>query len=159
MQQNDPIYYFAYGSNMNSQDLEKWCSEHQAKIDLKNPRVAYLKGFQLAFTHKSNRRNGGVADIVRKENEITWGVLFDTDKTSLDKIDQKEGVAAGVYRQFKVDVLVDGKLIPNVISYEVIKKGNYPPSGEYLDVIINGAEDHQLPKDYVDKLMALKISK
>ena len=155
MNQSNSLLYFAYGSNMNSEDLEKWCVENHSKISLNNPKVALLKDFQLAFTHKSNRRNGGVADIVRRINETVWGVLFETDKESLENIDIKEGVASGVYRQFRVEVLVGEEPVSNVITYEVIKKGIYRPSRDYLNVILTGAVDHHLPVDYIEKLRKL----
>lgn len=153
MPQSNPVLYFAYGSNMNSHDLEKWCVDHKVKISLKNPKVACLKDFCLAFTHKSDRRNGGVADIVRKKGETTWGVLFETNDESLKAIDIKEGVALGVYRQIEVEVFVEEKSVSNVITYEVIKKGSYRPSRDYLDVILTGASEHHLPEDYVKKLL------
>ena len=156
MSQSEPILYFAYGSNMNSEDLEKWCVQNKAKITLTNPKVACLKDFCLAFTHKSDRRSGGVADIVRRIGETTWGVLFETDKKSLDNIDIKEGVKAGVYRQMQVDVLVKEELVTDVIAYEVIKKGVYRPSTDYLDIILTGAEEHHLPGEYIEKLKTLK---
>lgn len=157
MSQSNSVLYFAYGSNMNAEDMEKWCIEHKTKITLNNPKVACLKDFQLAFTHKSDRRNGGVADIVRKMDETVWGVLFETDKESLDVIDVKEGIAKGFYRQFRVEVSVGGRLISNVIAYEVIKKGNYKPGKDYLDIILTGAVEHDLPEDYTRKLGLLKM--
>ena len=156
MAQSNPVLYFAYGSNMNAVDLKKRCIKNKTKITLNNPKVACLKDFQLAFTHKSDRRNGGVADIARRMDETVWGVVFETDKESLDVIDVKEGIALGVYRQLQVEVLVEEKLISNVISYEVIKKGNYRPSKDYLDVILTGAVEHRLPGDYIEKLKVLK---
>lgn len=59
------IQYFAYGSNMNSKDLQEWCNKKDLKIILKNPRVAKLIDYKLDFTHYSATRGGGVADIVK----------------------------------------------------------------------------------------------
>jgi len=154
-----PVLYFAYGSNMNSEDLKIWCRAHQTEIRLKNPKVASLPDYKLAFTHNSKRRSGGTADIVREAGGIVWGVLFETDEASLRNIDKKEGwtgdLSQSAYKRIEVTVLVDGKLVPDVINYEVIKKAKYRPNKAYLDVIVKGAEDHRLPEAYIENLRKL----
>jgi gamma-glutamylcyclotransferase len=159
LQQPDLLLYFAYGSNMNSADLKNWCKGKKAIINLTNPRAAVLKDFKVAFTHKSESRKGGVADIVRAEGEEVWGVLFETDESSLKWIDKKEGwigdLASSVYKRVRVEVFLDGEKPIEAMTYEVIRKGSYKPSQEYLEVILKGAEDHQLPRDYVDKMRKL----
>jgi len=90
-----PFLYFAYGSNMNSDDLATWCRGHQTDIRLGNPKVASLPDFKLAFTRHSEQRNGGVADIVRAPGETVWGVLFEVDEVSLKNIDKKRGLDRG----------------------------------------------------------------
>jgi cation transport regulator ChaC len=88
--------------------------------------------------------------------ETTWGVLFETDPESLKNIDKKEGVPTGVYRQIPLEVNVEDKVISNVISHEVIKKGIYRPSKDYLDVLLAGAVEHRLPGEYIQRLSAFR---
>jgi gamma-glutamylcyclotransferase len=144
---------------MNSDDLASWCHTAQTEIHLRNPKVASLPGYKLAFTRHSDKRNGGVADIVRAPGETVWGVLFEVDEVSLGNIDKKEwwtgDLSKSAYKRVSVTVLIDGNPIPDVISYEVIKKGSYKPSREYLDVIIKGAEENRLPEVYVERLRKL----
>ena len=64
-------------------------------------------------------------------------------------------MAKSAYKPVNVTVIVDGKPVPDVISYGVIKKGQYRPSEAYLDVIVKGAEEQGLPEGYIEFLRKL----
>jgi gamma-glutamylcyclotransferase (GGCT)/AIG2-like uncharacterized protein YtfP len=151
-----PVYYFAYGSNMNLADLKCWCDKNGAVVHLKNHWVAELKDFKLAFTRYSESRKGGVADVVRQDGSSVWGVLFETDESTLKWIDKKEDwkgdLSKNAYKRIQVEVsLKDGQKI-KAVTYEVIHKGNYKPGAEYLDLILNGGTDFGLPVEYLENL-------
>jgi len=66
-------YYFAYGSNMDENDFEKWCAgnNRQKKIypmpKFNNKCPAELKGYRLDFNYRSDSRNGGAANIMKSD--------------------------------------------------------------------------------------------
>jgi len=145
---DNKILYFAYGSNMNSKDLSEWRKKKNLKITLKNPMVARLAGYEIRFTQFSELRKGGVADVV-KSNSEAWGVLFETDEESIKNLDKKE---IG-YRKIKVAVIdANDDIVEDVITYEVIKKGDYKPGKQYLKIILDGAKEHNLPKWHIEKM-------
>jgi hypothetical protein len=61
--------YFAYGSNMSSTQIKKRCPSVRFVC------AAELRGFRLGFTRFSEKRNGGVADIVAAAEEAVWGTV------------------------------------------------------------------------------------
>ena len=152
--------YFAYGSNLNQEDLDKWCkNKGYCPIKFSSWKRAKLKDYALVFNVYSNSRKCGVANIERKKGEVVEGVLFIITKEDLDKLDVKEG-ARGKKRKYehhKISVETEeGKEVKNVITYWVPKEKTtqdfIKPSKEYLNIIIEGAERYGLSKEWIDKL-------
>lgn len=154
------ILYFAYGSNMNSKELNEQCNKKGYKINLKNPKVAKLLGYELKFTYFSKMsRKCGVADIVKSKNSEVWGVLFETDENSLKDLDKKEGVIIKAYRRISLIVDVENTPVTDVISYEVVnKEQGLKPSKEYLRIIIEGVKENKLPEGYIKDLESINTN-
>jgi len=152
------VWYFAYGSNMNKDDLEQWCKEKgYSPIELVSPVKATLLDHKLCFTHYSPKRKGGVADIIPCENEKVEGILCQVTQDDLDKIEEKEGVP-NVYRRKIVNVVLGKRTTQCAITYEVRKKeGAFLPSWQYMNTIIKGANAHHLSRNYVSKLEKIKV--
>ena len=77
------VFYFAYGSNMNWQQMQRRCPSARFIG------VALLRDHKLAFTRRSIRRNCGVADAVPRPGQKLWGVVYeiaDLDVGELDKL-------------------------------------------------------------------------
>ncbi len=72
------VSYFAYGSNLNQEDLNKWCRQrNRPLIDLKSksPRTCILRDYRLDFNYYSPSRGGGAANIEPSLGEHVEGVL------------------------------------------------------------------------------------
>jgi len=146
--------YFGYGSNLNEDDLKKWCDERGTKIPkLLNPEIKKLEDYTIAFTRKSDRRKGGVADIKQSQGDYCYGVIFDVTEDDKKILNRKEGVkddGTGAYQILH--------LPNNWFTYEVvnIESDFVQPSDDYLEVIIIGAKNYGLPKEWIDKLESFK---
>jgi len=147
--------HFAYGSNMDIEDMDKWCDEHHEKrIDLSHSEINKLCDYKIDFTRWSDRREGGVADIISSPGDFCWGVVFDISKKEFEILDREEGVKVGAYA--RLDDLPEG-----LITYEVVKeKGkkikSFQPHNKYVDLIIKGAKEHGLPESWIKKLESFK---
>ena len=143
--------YFAYGSNLLDGELT------QSKVEFTPGGRASLSGYKLAFTRYSSNRGGGVADIVPESNEVVWGFVYDIGGDTLPKLDNKEGVTTGAYQRVCVDVHLDDGRKLRCLSYTVVTKTqpDIPPSKKYLDLIIKGAKEKQLPKPWIDWVTAI----
>jgi hypothetical protein len=80
------MLYFAYGSNMNWNQIRCRCPSARFAF------VARAAGYGLAFTRFSQKRKCGVADIVTSLGNEVWGVVFDIPNDEIDKLDQSEGI-------------------------------------------------------------------
>ncbi len=64
------VYYFAYGSNMNPERVKARGLEYTRVLG------GQLRGYELAFNKYSAKREGSAANITRRENAVTEGVLY-----------------------------------------------------------------------------------
>jgi len=152
------VWYFAYGSNMNKKDLDRWCTKRKySRIKLISSVKATLPDYKLCFTHYSPKRKSGVADIIICQGEKVEGILCQITEDDLDKIEEKEG-APNVYRQKIVNVVLGKGTTQCATTYEVGRKeGVFLPSRQYMKTIIEGAKAHHLSKNYISKLEKIKV--
>lgn len=161
---NKKNLYFAYGSNLNQEDLNDWKARkpHWKNTDLTlkikdNGSIGYLAGYRLGFTKVSpTRDNMGVADIVRVDDTMSrvWGVIFSLTNDQRVAIAEKEG-APNFYKAKTVDIVygIDGESCP-CQTYEAVvpddKRSSlyFRPSKKYYEVIRKGGEDHELPREF-----------
>jgi cation transport regulator ChaC len=68
------------------------------------------------------------------------------------QLDICEGVAENCYRRESVQVSIqDGEVLACVVYIgESFSEENSCPNASYLDSIVTGAEEHQLPSDYIE---------
>lgn len=147
--------YFAYGSNMSSTQLKERCPSVRFEC------AAELRGFRLGFTRFSEKRNGGVADIVAAVGETVWGAVFDLEEADLRELDRFEGarMSPPAYRRRDVQVRpLDGMAL-DAITYEVVAKTtvDLSPTSEYHGLIVQGAEHWGLPVEYCEKLRRIEV--
>ncbi len=138
--------YFAYASNMSSEELGAWCPGAEFVA------VAELPEHRLDFTRYSEKRRGGVADVVPSRGDRVWGALYELPDEELTALDRKES-APNVYRHEYVEVVTPAGGRVRAMTYMVIEKvPTEAPSRAYLDLILEGARERGLPSDYVDSL-------
>jgi len=150
------MLYFAYGSNMNEDELI------DIDVTILRAEKVLLKDYRIALTRFLNNRCGGVLDIVSSAGEVVEGVLYEIPNEDKLKIERKEGVKSGAYKEISSPLQIEsvsGDAIGGVVSYEVCEKEQppYPPaaSTEYKNSVLRGACEHGLSDDYRTKLKAV----
>jgi gamma-glutamylcyclotransferase (GGCT)/AIG2-like uncharacterized protein YtfP len=158
-------YYFAYGSNMNRQQMARRLSK-----DVKTGINFYSRVFLLNW--KFQICGGGYASIdrcspsdVAAGNDKVWGALYVIDSNDEKILDKYEGVAKGVYTKEIMDYYVcpPGKEDTEMEKLEKISGLVYVATrndegiinDEYIprmEAAINDP-DTSLPPDYVEKWM------
>lgn len=80
-------FYFAYGSNMNSQRVEK------RKLPVVQAFSGTLRGYGLRFNKRSTIYPGAAsANVVANESEVVQGVVYElVDKAAIQFMDPFEG--------------------------------------------------------------------
>lgn len=148
--------YFAYGSNMDPQQMIQRCPS------AKFVTVARLPDYRLLFPRRSQSRGCGVASVEPSASENVWGVVFHIDANDAQRLDSAEGFRTGrpieqnAYVRQLVRVMVQeagGEVGQDVETYLANQQPDPPrPSSEYMNQIILGARHHRLPFEYVNYL-------
>ena len=144
------MWYFAYGSNLNSRAVADWASHYGHKPPaLKPGKPAILDNYRLCFPIFSEYWGGGIGDIVYDPGKYVAGALFDLSEAELAVLDQKvgrkldgSGKEIGVYKQIPVKVAPLGKGSPiEAITYTGVNVEKYhiPPTQHYMEQVIQGA--------------------
>ena len=92
------LHYFAYGSNMNWEQMQRRCPSAQFVC------VACLKNYRFAIARHSQLRNCGTANIFADAGSEVWGIVYDVGEQDLTILD---GFEDG-YRREKAFVLAAG---------------------------------------------------
>ncbi len=140
--------YFAYGSNMNPEQMKK------RGIRFKKRERAVIKGWRLEFNKMASRNpdREGYANIVKDDKEFVEGILYEIAEKDIQKLDRYEGCPNHYYR-ISVKVILESSNEVEAITYianpNKVKEG-LKPSKEYLSHLLKGCD--LLSKEYCEKL-------
>lgn len=140
----DPIWYFAYGSNMNERLFRE--RRHMTWLEA---RVGRLQGYRLAFTVGGGMRPGvsAPANIIAAPGSAVYGTLYLLPLRKFARLDNSEGKQYD-YLWTEVEDLAGNRL--PVMTYKVphaAPEGR--PGRSYLNLIREAARQRGLPADYV----------
>jgi len=164
----DRVLIFAYGSNMNPEDVSNWLKgsdydpQRISKLIenlIKSAKVGVLEGYELVWNYYSSTRGGGAVNIQERVRKEVWGVTYEADEEWQGIFDKKEGYP-NFYRRIKARVkLKNGELV-ECFAYKVRKEKESSsldvwPTEEYRNIIIQGAKRWGLPGEYIRMLESL----
>ncbi len=154
------MLYFAYGSNLNWNQIKGRCPSAEFFT------AAKLKDYRLAFTRKSERRGGGSADAVPEPGCNVWGIVYQMDENEITALDEAEdyvpGRAQNSYTRQQCYVYADGNEEKPILVwlYFAEKQENPPlPSAAYKQLIVEGAKHWRLPQEYIQELEQIKVAR
>ena len=128
--------YFAYGSCM---DDERFHSQGVAEEFHDVLGRGVLRRHAMRYTLPYS--DGGRADIVERRGRRVEGKVYRISPRGLDYLFWREGVHSGVYRPAWVPVVIEGKMVENVLTFIVIdKKKETAPPEHYAREILRGSE-------------------
>ncbi len=136
------MYYFAYGSNLNREQMQERCPDSEPVAKAK------LEGYRLCF----NR----VADIVEDEGSLVWGAIYTVSPRDIKNLDRYEGYP-NFYDKLDVDVADDQGKVYRAFVYVMTSKGCREPNDSYYRIIVEGYRDWGLEPAPLQQ--ALKLSR
>ena len=135
------IPYFAYGSNMNLEQMARRCPGAQLGSR------ARLSGWRYFIN------GNGYAGIEEFSGSEVWGCLWSLNSRHWEALDEYEGVDGGYYEKKILKVERDSG--NEEIDAWVYLSNDYDygiPSSEYQAIVIRGAKDVNLSKSYIPVL-------
>ena len=154
-------YYFAYGSNMDKEDINRWCrKKEKPRIKFLSVSPAKLNGYKLSFNHFSFSRKAGAANIMKSDVDCIYGLLVELEEESIKIIREKEGYP-NYYDEINVEVVkFDGTIVLGVKTFKALKEKESPtykaPTKYYLNLLIRNAEKYSFPNEYIELLKSLE---
>ena len=136
---------FVYGPYMNPKFLQ------EKGINIKHSERAVLKDYEICFSTKTNDYKIAMIDIKESKGKRVEGVLYDISDSVMDIFDNHEMIRYGKHDRIMVNLMTETNEAKKAYTFiSPIKEGNYVPSAEYLNVIIEGAKLHNLPDEYIE---------
>lgn len=134
--------YFAYGSNMNSAQMEQRCPRAEYVG------IARLDGWQFELHER------GIANIKPAPGDNVWGVLWMLTDEHCATLDRFEGIASQVYRRETITVITPTNETLEALVYVGENLANGKTRDGYIDTVLVGAREHNLPTEYLQRLAA-----
>ena len=129
------MLYFAYGSNLNKQQMQERCPESLPKFS------AVLPNYKLAFSGWSRTWRGGTATIKPFRGEKVRGAIYEVTESCLKQLDRYD---VG-YIHMNVTVFDEDNEPHQAVTFA--KTGQLDeslPSKEYAAVIKQGFRDWRI---------------
>jgi hypothetical protein len=154
------LWYFAYGSNMQSATLRG-----RRGVDYQRAVPVIARGWRLVFDKPpivSVPLMGSAANIVPDIAAETPGVAFEIDAEDLAHIELTEGVLIGNYDRVEVRVSPLGEAAAAPLTALSLSSGRRDPhllpSTRYMTLVIAGAVEHGLPADHIAYLRGIRTA-
>ena len=153
-------WVFAYGSNLNLQDLGDWLTAHgYDPRGIQTIVPARLNNYRLIWDYRSPVRQGGAANVAPAPGELVYGGLLRIDSACLKGLDHKEGHPERYNRgtePIACQRLTDTNSNVYAWVYEVqpaFKQIEFTaPRRVYRDIVVAGAQSLRLPEPWIDHL-------
>lgn len=142
------LLYFAYGSNLNEGDLNRWCEERGHFYPLgEKVANAYLPDTRLIVNYSSSFRQGGILNIKYQLGQAAPGALFRVLPGGWNVLDAK-GDTEHMYKHLNIVALTDDGREHVAVAYQIdaskTSKTFIHPHPDYLRIVREGMAAHQI---------------
>jgi gamma-glutamylcyclotransferase (GGCT)/AIG2-like uncharacterized protein YtfP len=136
------IYYFAYGSNLSKKQMK------ERNLTTYESHKGFIENYKLKF-NKESKDGSSKANIIQEQSEKVWGVCYELDSEGFNNLKECEKG----YNEQEILVFDENRkmllIAKTFISNKICDK---LPTKDYMDKIIEGAKQHELPEDYIKNL-------
>jgi hypothetical protein len=120
---------------------------------------ADLPNFRVEFRRFSTDMQGGISSIMEAPGEMVRGVIYEVPVQEVKALDILEDLPKGLYRRDTFLVLGEDGQWHQADLYRVVNPtGPYDPAPQYIDMMIEGAREHDLDPTYIDHLESLRTN-
>jgi cation transport regulator ChaC len=150
---HDPVWYFAYGSNMNEKLFRE--RRHMTPIET---RIGTLAGYRLVFIKAGGAKPGmsAPANIVKDPQSEVHGVLYLLPRRTFARLDNSEGKQYS-YLWTEIEDNMGNRL--PAVTYLVADTSSPEgkPGKQYMNLIRTAARERGLPQHYIDFLDSIEV--
>ncbi|MBU1760752.1 MAG: gamma-glutamylcyclotransferase, partial [Bacteroidetes bacterium] len=143
------FFYFGYGSSLNLALIE---------FRINEPVISFEKGKLKNYALRFNRQNPdgtARANLIAAKGEYTLGIIYELPKTKFELLSQTEPF----YNLIETDIETDNG-VKKAFTFMCPKLAeSLFPQESYLKVILEGAELHHFPIEYIELIKNLAQAK
>lgn len=139
------VYYFAYGALLKKDELKNTIKKFH------DYQRAYLADYKFLFNKKGG--DGTAKANIARNGAGVWGCYYEIDKSDLSKLRKREKGYA-----LKKDLELKGSKNQRIRAYTFVAEKTMEglrPDPKYRRLIIEGANEMQLPQDYIRTIESL----
>jgi Gamma-glutamyl cyclotransferase, AIG2-like len=135
------LHYFAYGSNMNWEQMQRRCPSSQFVC------VGRLPHYRFAIARHSRLRNCGTANIFPEKDSEVLGIVYYVCDQDLNRLDSFED---GYRRKHVIIHPINNGHSSLASLVYIAPKEDFPPlpNAEYKRLMLEGALHWRLPDEY-----------
>ena len=141
---------FVFGSSMNSSETKRSCPGAELLS------AAYLPENELCFPRWHKDQATFIVGYRAATGKRLWGVVWSIPENEIASLDYAKGCKPGQpghhYDRVSVTVRFSDGSSAIVETYRAVPGESGQPTKAHLDLIIAGAEEHELPSEYIDEL-------
>jgi gamma-glutamylcyclotransferase len=141
------MFHFGYGSNLSIEFVQKHLIP-DARFVMKG----YLPNFEVRFPFWSEERQGGYSGIMEAPGELVQGALYEVTEEELRALDELDVYKGLYYRKTFLVLGEDGEFHPADLYRVIDPHGPFPPSRSYVEIMLAGARDLGLDREYIEKI-------
>ncbi len=145
------LNYFAFGSNMDKQQMEKRTQESSKR------QKGLMTDWELVFNKINNKQKStGFANIVPESGSIVEGIIYEVSEDAIRILDDYEGVPKAYHKKIML-VENNNKEFVDCLVYIANHSrtdNSLKPTKEYLDHLLEGKEF--LSENYFSELKNTK---
>ncbi len=139
------VWYFAYGSNLSRAQMKSRAGQ------ILEERPARLENYELVFNKKA-RGGSATGNIRPAPGKTVHGVLYRISEQALRALDRFEGVPEH-YRRIEVTTVdPEGNKIEAQTYIATKVENGLRPAPHYLQTVLQGAQEHNLPEEYIESI-------
>jgi|GEM_PF-3056040 hypothetical protein len=152
-------YYFAYGADMDPEDLELRCDmRRRQRVRFARSYKAVLEGFRLVCNLHSTYRRGGIFNLAVDPKGIVHGVAYELHPgDTISSMMIKEGESKNFLLSV-MSVRVGRSVIPALVLRAEPTGKMLRPDPTYLKIVIEAARRHRLPQEWISSLKAMSAA-
>lgn len=153
-------FYFAYSTVLDQEAFEVWRREHSYEFfNLPEGRVVKALNTDLIFDFPSRWWGGLAAGLVEKEGSVVYGKVFEIAAKDWPVVQHKEGFITGMCIEKNIKVEHEGVIFEatafTTSPERARTEGTISP--RFMEALIRGAQQAQLPEDYILKLKQISL--
>ena|SRR5438132_1499280 len=150
-------YYFAYGADMDPEDLGLRCEyRRRQRVRFAKSVPAVMKGFRLLCNIPSHYRLGGIFNVIPDPAGVVHGVVYELHPgDAISTAMLKEGESTNYLLAVSHVQTARGKNLSALVLRAEAKSKLLAPSPSYLEVVIRAAKRHGLPPEWITRLQEM----